>query len=207
MGFYERQGLPRVIDVMCGNRQMEKVRRPVVEGLSGEILEIGFGSGPNIGLYPSEVTRVLAVDPALVGRDLAEKRRAKHPGGPPIEYVGLDGAQLDLPDESVDHALSTWTLCTIPDVDGALAEVRRVLRPGGTLHFVEHGISDDPVVVRRQRRFEPIQKKLAGGCHITRDIPDLLQSAGFGLRRVARFQLEGPKVMSAMWSGVATRDA
>mgnify|MGYP003117089331 CR=1 FL=1 len=203
MGFYEAQVLPRVIDVMCGNAEMEKVRRPVVEGLSGTVLEIGFGSGPNIGLYPAAVTDVLAVDPALVGRALAEKRLAAHPDSPPITYVGLDGAHLDLPDASVDHALSTWTLCTIPDVVGALHQVRRVLRPGGSLHFVEHGISDDPRVVRHQHWFEPVQKRLAGGCHITRDIPDLLQGAGFRLEELARFQLAGPKVMSAMWSGVA----
>lgn len=204
MGFYESQVLPRLIDVLCGNRAMEKVRRPVVEGLEGTVLEIGFGSGPNIGLYPPEVTRVLAVDPALVGRKLADKRLAAHPDAPSIEYVGLDGAHLDLESGSVDHALSTWTLCTIPDVRTALAEVRRLLRPGGSLHFVEHGLADDPRVVRNQRRFEPVQKRVAGGCHLTRDIPDLLQGAGFRIEELSRFQLAGPKIMSAMWSGVAT---
>jgi ubiquinone/menaquinone biosynthesis C-methylase UbiE len=202
MGFYETQVLPRVIDVMCGNKAMAEVRRPVVDGLAGTILEIGFGSGPNIGLYPAEVTRVLAVDPALVGRKLAEKRRAEHPL-PPIEYVGLDGAHVDLEDASVDAALSTWTLCTIPDVASALAEVHRLLRPGGRFHFVEHGRSDDPKVARRQERFEPLQKRFAGGCHLTRDIPELLRAANFEIERVDRFQLAGPKPLSAMWSGVA----
>lgn len=202
MGFYEEQVLPRAIDLLCGNAAMADVRRPVVAGLSGTVLEIGFGSGPNVGLYPPDVERVLAVDPAIVGRRLAERRRVAHPD-PIVEYVGLDGAHLDLPDGSVDHALSTWTLCTIPDVQSALAEVRRVLRPGGSLHFVEHGLADEPNVRRWQHRLEPVQKRVAGGCHLTRDIPELLQQAGFRIERLARFQLAGPKVMSAMWSGVA----
>ncbi|MCU0309923.1 MAG: class I SAM-dependent methyltransferase [Acidimicrobiales bacterium] len=206
MGFYENQVLPRVIDVLCGNKKMEAVRAPVVEGLSGTVLEVGFGSGPNLGLYPPDVTRVLAVDPALVGRRLAEKRRARHPS-PPVEYVGLDGAHLALPDDSVDHALSTWTMCTIPDLDSALAEIRRVLRPGGTLHFVEHGLSDDPTVARRQHRFEPMQKRFAGGCHLTRDIPERLRAAGYRVDRLQRFQLAGPKIQSSMWSGVAVPEA
>ncbi len=202
MGFYEDQILPRVIDVLCGNKSMAAVRAPVVAGLSGTVLEVGFGSGPNIGLYPPEVTRILAVDPALVGRRLAEKRRSRHPE-PPVEYVGLDGADIALPDDSADHALSTWTMCTIPDLDRALSEIRRILRPGGTLHFVEHGISDDEKVARRQQRFEPVQKKLAGGCHLTRDIPERLRAAGYRLEELHRFQLAGPKIQSSMWSGVA----
>lgn len=205
MGFYEAQVLPRVIDVLCGNAKMADVRRPVLAGLTGTVLEIGFGSGPNLGLYPPEVDRVLAVDPAIVGRRLAEKRRRAHPR-PVVEYVGLDGAAIDLPDDSADHAVSTWTLCTIPDVDAAIAEVRRVVRPGGRVHFVEHGRSDDARVARRQQRVEPVQKALAGGCHLTRDIPELLAAGGLRLERVDRFQLAGPKVLSAMWSGVAVVD-
>lgn len=202
MGFYENQVLPRVIDVMCGNAAMAAVRRPALAGLSGRVLEVGFGSGTNLGLYSTEVTEVLAVDPAVVGRTLAEKRRRRHPE-PAISYVGLDGAHIDLPDASADNALSTWTLCTIPDVEGALAEIRRILRPGGALHFVEHGLSDDSVVARRQYRFEPVQKRFAGGCHLTRDIPGLLLTSGYRIDRLDRFQLAGPRILSAMWSGVA----
>lgn len=203
VGFYEHQVLPRVIDVMLGNRQIQNVRRPSLEGLSGTVVELGFGSGPNVPLYPAEVERVLAVDPAEVGRRLASKRLAA--SSVPVSFVGLDGASLPIDDESADCVLSTWTLCTIPDVAGALAESRRVLKPGGRLFFLEHGLSDDPKVAHRQARFEPIQKKVAGGCHLTRDIRELVRDAGFDLERFSTFTIAGPKIMSFMYSGVGTK--
>ena len=203
MGFYENQVLPRVIDKVLGNDDMAKVRAKSLVGLAGVVLEIGFGSGPNVPLYPAEVTKVLAVDPAVVGRRLAEARVAASPI--PVEYVGLDGARLPVDDESVDAVLSTWTLCTIPDVATALAEARRVLRPGGGLFFLEHGLSDDDRIARRQRRFNPIQKKVAGGCHLDRDIEALVVDAGFEVERLKRFVIAGPKIMSCMYSGVARK--
>ena len=134
MGFYADQVLPRVIDVLLG-KQTDPVRARVASGLSGEVLEVGFGSGRNVPHLPQSVTRLIAVDPATVGRTLAAGRIAAR--GLPVEFVGLDGQSLPLGDESVDHVLVTWTLCTIPDVDRALREMLRVLRPGGSLHFVE----------------------------------------------------------------------
>lgn len=201
MGLYEDQVLPRVIDKVCGNAQMAKVRRPALEGLSGRVLELGFGSGPNIGLYPAEVTEVLAVDPAVVGRKLAAKRLARNPI--PVDFIGLDGQVLPLEDHSVDAALSTWTLCTIPDSHAALAEVRRVLRPGGRFHFLEHGLSDDPWIAARQHRWNSLQQRIAGGCNLDRDIAALVRDAGFTLERCATFRIDGPKIMSCMYSGVA----
>lgn len=205
MGFYEERVLPRVVELTCGGKRMERVRRPALEGLSGTVVEVGFGSGANVGLYPDDVDRVLAVEPSSLARERAGRRIARHPA-PPVEFVGLDGARLPLDDDSVDAVLSTWTLCTIPDVEGALAEVRRVLRPGGELHFVEHGISDDPKVIRWQRRFEPLQMRLGGGCHLTRDAPSLIEAAGLRMERCSRFTL-GPRVFTTMSSGVAIKDA
>jgi ubiquinone/menaquinone biosynthesis C-methylase UbiE len=203
MGVYEQQILPRVIDLMLGGRHMDGVREPALVGLHGEVLELGFGSGPNVPLYPAEVTKVYAVDPAVVGRRLAAKRVAASPV--PIEYVGLDGEDLPLEDESVDCVLSTWTLCTIPDVDRALREVRRVLRPGGGLFFLEHGLSQDPAIARRQHRFTPVQKKIAGGCHLDRDIDALVRASGLQVERLSRFAIKGPKTASAMYCGVARK--
>lgn len=205
MGFYENQVLPRAIDKMLGNADMQKVRAKSLVGLAGVVLEIGFGSGPNVPLYPVEVTKVLAVDPAVVGRTLAAKRVAA--SAIPIEYVGLDGSRLPMGDDSVDSVLSTWTLCTIPDVGTALAEARRVLKPGGALFFLEHGLSEDEKVARRQRRFNPIQKKVAGGCNLDRDIDALVREAGFEVERMKRFVIAGPKIMSCMYSGVARNPA
>ena len=202
MGFYEAQILPRVIDKVLGNESMADIRRPSLEGLQGVVLEIGFGSGPNLPLYPASVTRVLAVDPAVVGRRLAAERLARSPI--PVDFIGLDGSSLPLEDASVDAALSTWTLCTIPDVDDALHEVRRVLKPGGSLHFLEHGLAADPKVAARQRRFTPVQRKVAGGCHLDRDIAALVAAAGFDVVALQRFTIAGPKTMSSMYSGVAT---
>ena len=205
VGFYEAQVLPRVIDKVLGNDAMAEVRRPSLQGLHGVVLEIGFGSGPNVPLYPDAVTKVLAVDPAVVGRRLAERRIRESPI--PVEFVGLDGSSLPIDDASVDCALSTWTLCTIPDVEVALAEVRRVLPPGGQLFFLEHGLATDPRIAARQRRFTPIQRKIAGGCHLDRDIGALVAEAGFDLDRLKTFTISGPKTMSFLYTGVATKPA
>lgn len=203
MGFYEAQVLPRVMDRVLGNDGMADVRRPSLQGLEGVVLEIGFGSGPNLPLYPDAVTRVLAVDPAVVGRKLAEKRLAASPI--PVEFIGLDGTSLPLDDASVDSALSTWTLCTIPRVDLALREVGRVLKPGGSLFFLEHGLAADPKVAARQRRFTPLQRKIAGGCRLDRDIGALVADAGFDVVRLKNFSISGPKTMSYMYTGIATK--
>ena len=165
------------------------------------MVEIGFGSGLNVPHYPAAVTRVHAIEPADIGWKLAGKRLAA--ATVPVERSGLDGQSLPLPDDSCDTALSTWTLCTIPDVATALAEVRRVLKPGGTLHFIEHGLAPDEKVQHRQHQFEPLQKRMAGGCHLTRQISELLTDAGFEITELDVFYEKGtPKAVGALSVGV-----
>jgi ubiquinone/menaquinone biosynthesis C-methylase UbiE len=202
MGLYGEQVLPRIINVACGLKGAQPLRRRVCEGLEGDVVELGFGSGLNVPFYPAAVKRVAAVEPADVGWKLAEKRlRAT---SVPVERSGLDGQSLPFADNSYDAALSTWTLCTIPDVAAALSEVRRVLKPGGTLHFVEHGLAPDERVRRWQHRFEPVQKKVFGGCHLTRPVVDLLTAAGFTITDLDQFYEEGaPKIMGAESLGSA----
>ena len=202
MGFYEDQILPRVIDKLLGNAQMAKVRRPALEGLHGTVVELGFGSGPNLPLYPGSVERVLAVDPSQVGQKLAAGRLAAT--SIPVEFVGLDGERLPLDDDSADCVLSTWTLCTIPDAHAALREAHRVLKPGGKLHFLEHGLSDDPKVAARQHRWNGVQHKFAGGCNLDRPIDQLVLGSGFELDSMKTFVIAGPKITSFMYCGVAT---
>jgi ubiquinone/menaquinone biosynthesis C-methylase UbiE len=186
-------------------KELVPLRERVTAGVEGEVLEVGFGSGRNVPFYPSSTTRVRAVDPATVGRKLAAARVAASPV--PVEYVGLDGEALPLPDESVDHVLTTWTLCTIPDVERALGEMRRVLRPGGALHFLEHGRSPDTKVAAWQDRLTPIQRRLAGGCHLNRPIDDLVRGSGLEVRTLDRYYLKGPKALGYMFEGVAVRPA
>ncbi len=203
MGFYGEQILPRFIDVALGNRECARLRARLASELEGEVLEVGFGSGLNVPHYPPNVTRVLAVDPATVGRKLATKRVAA--SAVPVEYVGLDGETLPLADESVDHALTTWTLCTIPDAHRALTEIRRVLRPGGSLHFLEHGRSPDPNVVQWQDRLTPIQRRIGGGCHLNRPIDQLLADADLEVTRMDHYYMRGPKPLGYMFEGVANK--
>jgi ubiquinone/menaquinone biosynthesis C-methylase UbiE len=204
MGFYEDQVLPRFIDVALGTKRLGHLRERVAAQLEGEVLEIGFGSGRNVPFYPPTVTRVRAVDPATVGRKLAEKRVAA--SSVPVEYVGLDGEDLPLADSSVDHVLTTWTLCTIPDVARALDEVSRVLRPGGSLHFLEHGRSPDAKVVKWQDRMTPLQRRLGGGCHLNRAIDRLITDSPLRIERLENYELPGPKSLGYMYEGVATLD-
>jgi len=186
-----------------GTKECTRLRKRVTVGLVGDVLEVGFGSGLNVPHYPPTVRRVQAVDPATLGRTLAAERVAQ--SSIPVEYVGLDGAHLPLDDDSVDCVLSTWTMCTIPDIDGALSEIRRVLRPGGTLHFLEHGRSPDANVATWQNRLDPIQQRLFGGCHLNRPIEQLVRDADLRVDTLEKYYLRGPKPLGYMFEGRATK--
>jgi ubiquinone/menaquinone biosynthesis C-methylase UbiE len=203
MGFYTTHILPRITDVALSGAEFSRMRERATAGLEGDVVELGFGSGRNVPHYPDAVDRVYAIEPSGAARRMAERRLASSSAH--VEHVGLDGEHLPLADTSVDHALTTWTLCTIPDVARALGETRRVLRPGGTLHFVEHGRAPDPRVARWQDRLTPLQRRLFGGCHLNRPIDRLLLDAGFELTRLDAHYVRGPRPFSYMFEGVATR--
>ncbi|MFN8519874.1 MAG: class I SAM-dependent methyltransferase [Chloroflexota bacterium] len=202
MGWYGERILPRLLDIGGRHASALPLRARACAGLSGDVLEIGFGSGRNIGSYPAAVARVAAVEPSDLAWELSQDRRAGAPM--PIERSGLDAQLLLHEDDSFDACLSTWTLCSIPDVQLALREVRRVLRPGATLWFVEHGLAPDDPVVRWQHRLEPLQHRLFGGCHLTRPIDQLVRDAGFEMVTLDRFYMDAsPRFLGATYLGSA----
>jgi ubiquinone/menaquinone biosynthesis C-methylase UbiE len=202
MGVYGDRVLPHLLDACGSLKAVEPLRKRVCEQLHGHVLELGFGSGLNLPHYPAAVTAVEAVEPSDVGWKIAGRRRAA--ARIPVRRSALDGQSLPFPDHSVDAALTTFTLCTIPDPSAALREVRRVLRPGGTLHFLEHGLAPDEDVRRWQRRLEPLQKRVFGGCHLTRPVVDLLTTAGFTVTDLDTFYEKGaPKAVGAYSLGIA----
>jgi SAM-dependent methyltransferase len=201
-GFYDKQVLPRILNVACGTKTVEPLRRRVCQGLTGKVVEIGFGSGLNVPFYPAAITGVAAVEPADLGWKLAGQRLRQT--SVPVQRSGLDGQSLPFADDSYDAALSTWTLCTIPDVAAALREVRRILKPGGTLHFLEHGLAPDERVRRWQRRLDPLEQRVFGECHFTRPIADLLTAVGFTITDLDVFYEKGaPKFAGADSLGTA----
>ena len=201
MGFFNDQLLPRFTNVMLGSKPFQEIREEQCAGLKGDVIELGFGSGLNLPHLPPEVTSIWTVEPSAVALKLAEQRIESSPTD--VHVGGLDGERLDFPDDRFDAALSTMTLCTIPDVAAALREVRRVVKPGGELHFAEHGHAPDEKVARTQARFNKLQNRMAGGCNLNRDIPALLTDAGFEIESLRTFYLKGPKAWGYMYVGVA----
>ena len=175
MGFYQRQLQPRLLNAFMGTKAMAEIRGRVCAGLAGEVIEIGYGSGLNQPHLPPEVTGIWAVDPSETGLTLSAQRQAD--SSIPVTVGGSDAQSLAFPDDRFDAALSTWTMCGIPDAAAALRELARVLKPGGTLHFVEHGLSPDEKVARWQRRANGLNKRMAG-CLLDREIAALLESSG-----------------------------
>jgi SAM-dependent methyltransferase len=194
---WDERVVPRLTDLSLRGREIGELREPTCAGLTGRVLEIGFGSGLNIRWYPPAVTSVTAIEPSDVGWGISAKRRGRTTV--PIERAGLDGQRLDLPDDSHDSALVTFSLCTIPDPLLALREARRVVRDGGRLHVLEHGVAPEESVRRWQRRLEPLQRAVAGGCHLTRAIPALVEGAGWRVQELEQAYLPGPG-MARPWT-------
>ena len=202
MGFYANRVLPPIIDRVLSTGHIKKHRSHVVPGASGTVVELGFGTGTNLEFYdPEAVTEVLAVDPATGARNRAAARISDF--ARPVRWVALDGERLPLEDASVDTVVAAFTLCTIPDVEAALAEARRVLKPSGQFRYLEHGLHPDPKVAVWQRRIEPVWKVLAGGCHLTRDADELVRAAGFDLVEIEHHSMPGPRFSTALYEGVA----
>lgn len=202
MGFYERHVLPRVINHACSGAEVERQRRAVVPHATGRVLEIGMGPGLNLAFYdPSKVDFVWGLEPNAAMRPLAEPRIAA--SGIEVQWLDLPSEEIPLDDSSADTVVLTYTLCSIADQERALAEMRRVLKPDGRLLFCEHGEAPDESVRRWQHRVDPVWTRLAGGCHITRPIPTLIESAGFELVEVESAYLPGPRISSYHSWGVA----
>ncbi|MGH7805341.1 MAG: class I SAM-dependent methyltransferase [Candidatus Binatia bacterium] len=201
MSFYEDRILPRCVDWLLSRKPFLEARERVARGLAGEVVEIGFGSGLNLPYLPRDVSRLYAIEPSGGARELAAERIAG--SSTPVELRGLDGQSLPFPDASVDAVLSTFTLCTIPDYERALAEVRRVLKPGGRFHFLEHGRSPEASVAKWQDWLTPIQRRIAGGCQLNRPIDRAIEAAGLRIGAIERYYLAGPKFAAHLFEGRA----
>ena len=202
MGLYAKYVLPKLIDVACGQKPMAELRAEYVPRAEGNVLEIGIGSGHNLGHY-RDANTVTGLDPAPELTTMASRRAAAIDA----EVSILQASGEDIPADSgqFDSIVCTWTLCSIPDVSQALQEMRRVLKPGGRFYFIEHGLAPEPRVVRWQRAIEPVWKIIGGGCHLTRQPARLLEDAGFDLAEKRTGYIPGPKWAGFLTHGVAVR--
>ncbi|MFA5494933.1 MAG: class I SAM-dependent methyltransferase [Porticoccaceae bacterium] len=204
MGFYAEKILPTMIDISCSLEPAMALRRRLVPEACGKVLEVGMGSGINLAFYdPGRVEFVWGLEPSEGMRRKARNNIARSPVE--VRLLDLPGEQIPLPDNSVDTVLTTFTLCTIPDLRAALAQIQRVMKPGARLVFCEHGLADSPALQRWQNRITPVWKKCFGGCHLNRPIGSVLEEAGFTIVELENFYMEkGPKLLGYMYFGQAS---
>lgn len=206
MAMYRDLIFPRLMNRLMNTTETRRLRAKVCEPLVGDVVEIGFGTGLNLPHLPAAVRRLRAVDPLEAGRRFAGHRLSDT--NIPVEFVGLDGQHLPLEDGSADAVLCTWSLCSIPEPIQAIREIRRVLRPAGRLHFVEHGRSPHPRVHAWQDRLNGLQRKVACGCHLNRDIPAIITDGGLHIDELDTFYAKGePKPYAWTFQGTATTTA
>ncbi len=205
MGFYSDHIEPAIVSCACGMKAIAREREKVVPQVSGRVLEVGFGSGHNAPFYDQRaITHLYALEPSAAMRKRAQKRIAGLSF--PLEWLDLPGEEIPLPDEAVDTVLVTFTLCTIPDVASALQGMRRVLKPGGTLVFLEHGLSPDAGVAKWQNRLNGLWGALGGGCHLNRDPASLIREADFKITALDQHYAQtAPKFASYLSGGVAAK--
>lgn len=204
MGIYSRYIFPRLMNWGMSMKTIAPYRKEILSHVRGKVLELGFGTGLNLPYYPASTGELHAVEVNAGMLPLARKNLERSPIH--VVFHLLDAGQLPFGDESFDTVVSTWTLCSIPDVGQALAEVYRVLRPGGQFLFVEHGLSPEPGVQQWQHWLTPVQKVIAGGCHLDRDIGALISRAGFTFRQLRKEYAAGsPKIAGYFYIGIAAK--
>jgi ubiquinone/menaquinone biosynthesis C-methylase UbiE len=204
MGFYATYLFPAVLDRVMRQEPIRRQREKVVPRAEGRVLEVGVGSGLNLAFYDrSKVETLWGLDPSVALQRRARERAEA--AGIAVEFLPVSGEEIPLEDASVDSVVITYTMCSIPDVHRALAEMHRVLRPGGSLLFSEHGRAPDAGLVRWQERLNPLWRRLSGGCNLNRAIPDLLGAAGFTLAELESMYLPGPRLLTFTYWGSATR--
>jgi ubiquinone/menaquinone biosynthesis C-methylase UbiE len=203
MGIYDKLILPRLLDWAMRNRQLASYRAQTIGTARGLVLEIGVGSGLNLRFYGPPVDRVCGIDPSPELLRLASKRSADT--YVPVSLIRASAEQLPFANAIFDTIVMTWTLCSIPHPLAALTEMRRVLKPGGRLLFVEHGLSPEPRIAHWQRRLTPCWKRIGGGCHLDRKMDDLIRAAGFGIDAIGTGYMAGPRAWTFMYQGSATK--
>lgn len=202
MGIYKTAVLPGLTHWVCRQKDVAKQRSKVVPRAAGRVLEVGIGSGLNLPFYdPAKVTRVWGVDPSCELRSIAREKAVDLPFD--VDFIGLSGEDIPLDNHSADTVVVTYTLCSIPDVQKALTEMNRVLKPGGELIFCEHGSAPDATVRKWQKRLTPLWTTLSGGCHLNRPIADLIREGGFRIRHLDTAYISSLKIISFIYRGMA----